>query len=159
MRNCKALGSASRHMLYAVGKKYFMRGLHEGSRVVVMHQGRHHKTVRKAFGNIPKLLYTLSGATVESFLTRLSVTAITQTAGSSNVDPPLHRGHPGKPNRERNGQRARIPPPWSALSKRHKAIQSSCKGRRLSRGRRNHPRCRHGSLDKDGIDDSTGWPP
>ncbi len=98
-------------------KKYFMRGLHEGSRVVVMHQGRHHKTVRKAFRNIPNLLYTLSGATVESFLTRLSATAITQTAGSSNVDPPLHRGHPGKPNRKRNGQRARIPPPRSALSK------------------------------------------
>ncbi len=126
-------------------------------------------------------LYNPQEATVESFSTRPSATAMTPTAVSSRAGPRVHprpsataitptavssrarpRVHPRRPtSKECSGQRDQIPPPWSVLSKTHKAIPKSHKPgkpahRDLNLNNRQH---RHEGLDKDSIDDISDRPP
>jgi len=124
-------------------------------------------------------LYNPQEATVESFSTRPSATAITPTAVSSRAGPRVHprpsataitptavssragpRVHPRPPtSKECSGQRDQIPPPWSVLSKTHKAIPKSHKPRKPSHRDLNNRQHRHESLDKDSIDDIPDRPP
>ena len=102
-------------------------------------------------------LYNPQEATVESFSTKPSATAITPTAVSSCAGP---RVYPRRPtSKECSGQRDQIPPPWSVLSKTHKAIPKSHKPRKPSHRDLNNRQHRHASLDKDNIDDMSDQPP
>ncbi len=102
-------------------------------------------------------LYNPPEATVESFSTKPSATAITPTAVSSRAGPRVYPRRP--PSKECSGQRDQIPPPRSELSKTHKAIPKSHKPRKPSHRDLNNRQHRHGSLDKDNIDDISDRPP